>query len=243
MSSPPPLEFNHYYHIYNRGNNRENIFKEERNYRHFLKLYVKYIEPIADTFAYCLLPNHFHLLVRIKAEEEQAIRETFEVSETSKVLADETSKVLAGETSKVLEPQQQTLKVSGKPLGLHTFRVLKPSQQFSNLFNAYTKAVNNAYQRTGSLFEHPFGRIPVTSETYFVQLITYIHQNPQKHGLIDDFRDWPYSSYSALFSDKPTRVKREEVLTWFDGASNAARLHQQSVDEGLIAPLIIEDFD
>jgi hypothetical protein len=59
-----------YYHIFNRGNNGENIFIQERNYMHFLNLHFKYIEPIADTFAYCLLRNHFHLAVRIKSEEE-----------------------------------------------------------------------------------------------------------------------------------------------------------------------------
>jgi len=63
---PIPLQYGLYYHIYNRGNNRENIFLEERNYRYFLQLYLKYIEPIAWTFAYCLLRNHFHFLVRIK---------------------------------------------------------------------------------------------------------------------------------------------------------------------------------
>lgn len=62
------LEPNKYYHIYNRGNNGENIFLEERNYHYFLKLYAKYVEPVADTFAYCLLKNHFHLLIRIKTQ-------------------------------------------------------------------------------------------------------------------------------------------------------------------------------
>jgi len=55
-----------YYHIYNRGNNRENLFLEEKNYPYFLFLYEKHIEPVADTYAYCLMRNHFHLLVRIK---------------------------------------------------------------------------------------------------------------------------------------------------------------------------------
>jgi REP element-mobilizing transposase RayT len=70
MSNPIPLQHGKYYHIYNRGNNRENIFFEERNYRYFLQLYAKYIQPIADTYAYCLLYNHFHVLVRIKSIEE-----------------------------------------------------------------------------------------------------------------------------------------------------------------------------
>lgn len=54
------------YHIYNRGINSENLFKTVDNYPYFLKLYVKHIFPIADTYAYCLLKNHFHLVVRIK---------------------------------------------------------------------------------------------------------------------------------------------------------------------------------
>jgi putative transposase len=64
------LEPDHIYHIYNRGINGENIFKEERNYRYFLEKYAKYIEPIADTFAYCLLKNHFHIAIRTKSEAE-----------------------------------------------------------------------------------------------------------------------------------------------------------------------------
>ena len=66
MPQPVPLQYGKYYHIFTRGNNREDIFLEERNYRHFLQLYAKHIMPIADTYAYCLLRNHFHLLVRIK---------------------------------------------------------------------------------------------------------------------------------------------------------------------------------
>ena len=65
----------------------------------------------------------------------------------------------------------------------------KPSQHFSNLFNAYTKAINKAYGRTGSLFQDRFGRIQVTADAYFTNLIYYIHHNPQKHGLVDDFRE------------------------------------------------------
>ncbi len=70
MKTLTPLQPGGYYHIYNRGNNREDLFREERNYRYFLQLYVYHVYPIADTFAYCLMRNHFHLLVRIKTVEE-----------------------------------------------------------------------------------------------------------------------------------------------------------------------------
>ncbi len=52
------------YHLYNRGINSCNIFKEEDNYRYFLSLYEKYVDPIAETYAWVLMPNHFHFLVR-----------------------------------------------------------------------------------------------------------------------------------------------------------------------------------
>ena len=199
MPSPPALQFGCYYHIYTRGNNGETIFREARNYEYFMRLYARHIPPVADTYAYCLLKNHFHLLVRIKTEAEirnevmQTIQETFRVSKTLKV----------------------SLEVSARA----------PSQAFSNLLNAYTKAVNKAYRRSGSLFEHPFGRVEVTNQAYFARLVIYIHQNPQRHGLIADFRDWPYSSYNALCSTKPTQLQREQTLAWFGDRNHFVRAH------------------
>jgi len=58
-----------YYHIYNHANGFENIFNKERNDRFFLEKYQFYISPIADTLAYCLMPNHFHLVIRIRKRE------------------------------------------------------------------------------------------------------------------------------------------------------------------------------
>jgi len=72
MSAISPLRRGAAYHIYNRGNNHENLFVQERNYAYFLNLYVRHVEPIAETFAYCLMKNHFHLLVRIKNDSDEA---------------------------------------------------------------------------------------------------------------------------------------------------------------------------
>jgi hypothetical protein len=66
MPTPVALQPGQYYHIFNRGNNGETLFREQRNYPYFLSLYAKYIEPVAEIYAYCLLKNYFHLLVRIK---------------------------------------------------------------------------------------------------------------------------------------------------------------------------------
>ena len=77
----PNMEEDKYYHIFNRGNNRENIFKEQENYFYFLKQYEKYLSSVVDTYAYCLMPNHFHFLVRIKNQLPMTskVSKTFEV--------------------------------------------------------------------------------------------------------------------------------------------------------------------
>lgn len=65
MQKFEPVECGKYYHIYNCGINGTNLFLNDDNYRYFLTLYERYIDPIADTFAWCLMRNHFHLFVRI----------------------------------------------------------------------------------------------------------------------------------------------------------------------------------
>jgi REP element-mobilizing transposase RayT len=181
-----------FYHIYNRGNNRDNIFLQERNYAYFMKLWWKHISPIAETWAYCLLRNHFHATVFIRKKEDLTTN-------------------LAG-----LED-----------LPGFNNRLKEPSQYFSNFFNAYARGINIAFQRTGALFERPFKRIPVDSESYLMRLIVYVHQNPQKHKMEKDFRDWNYSSYHELTADVPTRLERDKITQLFGSREDIIRIHQE----------------
>ncbi len=70
MQTFEPLECGRVYHIYNRGINKEDIFREDLHYFKFLNLYQKYVEEIAQTYAWCLMGNHFHFLVKIRDEEQ-----------------------------------------------------------------------------------------------------------------------------------------------------------------------------
>ena len=70
MAKSQPLIHGRHYHVYNRGINGEILFREKRNYAYFLKLYAQYIEPIAETYAYCLMSNHFHFLLRIREGDQ-----------------------------------------------------------------------------------------------------------------------------------------------------------------------------
>ncbi len=68
---PRKVEFHtgHYYHLYNRGNNFQSVFFERENYLHFLRLLRQHLMGEAlDVIAYCLMPNHYHLLVNLKTD-------------------------------------------------------------------------------------------------------------------------------------------------------------------------------
>ncbi len=207
MKHPAPLEYDKYYHIYNRGINSENLFREPANYEHFLRLYDEYIAPVADTFAWVLMKNHFHILVRIHASEDIGFIKPKE------------------EKKHIIYPQKKKY---------------NPTQQFGNLFNAYAKVFNKRYHRTGSLFESPFKRLIVENEKYFKQLVYYIHNNPVHHGFCETMADYPWSSYLTIISVKPTKVKRDKVIGWFNSESEFCEYHKQKHDNNTIESLMIE---
>ncbi len=64
-----------FYHIYNRGNDKQPIFFQERNYDFFLQKVEKYILPQSDLIAWCLMPNHFHFWIRANAHSISLVKE------------------------------------------------------------------------------------------------------------------------------------------------------------------------
>ena len=181
------LEPDCFYHIFNRGNNKENLFNEDDNYRYFLNLIKIHLGGIADIYSYCLMKNHFHLALKIKSTEELNDKYSIE--------------------------------------NIH--------QPFSNLFNAYTKAFNKKYNREGSLFKVRFKRERITTEDYLRNVIVYIHLNPVKHKFKDDFKEYKFSSFSSIISEKPTLLFRKEVIELFNDKENFIFYHNEIFKKGM----------
>ncbi len=199
----PPLHPEKVYHIYNHANGNENLFRNPGNYTYFLQKYSEYIYPIAETYAYCLMPNHFHLMVKIRNEKD----------------------ILA-----FLKLRKPTLQ------GFETLEAFSDaiSKQFSHFFNGYTQAYNNMFERKGSLFIPRFKRKVVESETYFTQLIAYIHLNPVKHGFCKHILDWEYSSFHAYYLNKPSKLNREYLNEWFGDREALIKFHEGlQIDDNL----------
>ncbi|MCK5838386.1 MAG: transposase [Bacteroidales bacterium] len=64
-----PLLPDRYFHIFNRGINREMIFQDNDDYDLFLSKYSYFVSDFVNTYAFCLLSNHFHFLIKIKNNE------------------------------------------------------------------------------------------------------------------------------------------------------------------------------
>jgi len=159
------LEAGKTYHIYNQGNNGESLFKEATNYEYFLSKIEKYFLEFFDIYAYCLLDNHFHIVLKMMDD-------------------------IDGDNA---------------------------AQSISNCFNAYAKAFNKMYGRTGSLFRDRFRRKEIKEEPYLRNVIAYVSSNAVHHGFKESVIEWQWSSYHDMTDDQKAFIDKEFVIELFDG--------------------------
>ena len=211
-----PLEPEGFYHIYNHAVGNDLLFKSDRNYLFFLMKLQKYLNGYIMVYAYCLIPNHFHLLLKVKTEEEiLAFHNPTRVQNLNptRVQNLNPTRVQNLNPTRVQNPRR----VEKIPLIL--------SQRFSNMFNSYSQAYNKENNRKGSLFNNRFKRKVVEGDSYLIKLIQYIHCNPVNHGLVNTIDEWPYSSYLNILSKDETFLTRSKILELFDGIENFVSSH------------------
>ena len=203
------ITYGKYYHIFNRGTNKQNIFNDNDDYRHFFNLMSVFLEPIADIYAYAVLRNHFHIAIRIKKEYEIGYLNSKHAK----------SKDIY-EKWKIFYPKKD----EGK---LHDSDIKpKPDKMIQHFCSTYAKGFNTKYYRSGAVFEHPYNRILVDNIHYLKRLIIYIHNNPIKHGFCNHPSDYPWTSYLSLMSIKPSKLSRKQVLGYFDNKANFKSQHK-----------------
>jgi len=113
--------------------------------------------------------------------------------------------------------------------------------QFLRLFTAYAMDFNKRYNRAGNLFHRPFRRVSIAGENHFMKMIYYIHANPKKHGVMQDFQKYRWSSYEAHLSNQPTKLDRYAVLEWFCSKENFIAFHQVEQDVSKIESFLLEE--
>ena len=75
-----------FYHVYNRGNNRQPIFFDRENYLYFLRLMKRHLVANGiDVVAYCLMPNHYHFLVHLSQAQLSASMKSLSLAYTKAI--------------------------------------------------------------------------------------------------------------------------------------------------------------
>jgi len=179
------------YHLYNHANADKNLFRSDDNYVFFLKRYSDFLAGYFDTYAYCLMPNHFHFLIRVKP----------------------------------FQPIQNQDEDKNSMAVLEMAYRRKVTNAIKNWIISYTNSYNKMFGFTGNLFVQKIRRILVDDDEYFRNLVSYIHLNPVLHGFTEHAENWKYSSYSAYFSAKPTKIDKSTVLRYFDNLENFKYCH------------------
>ena len=153
-----------YFHLYNRGCNRDLIFFKDEHYHLLLgKIKDNYLRFNLRVIAYCLMPNHYHLMLGVPVDEPSEGR----------------LNNLSPEKNSFLRPSEGSIAIS---------------KFMQRIFNGYVQAVNFEMQRKGTLFESRYKSIYISKEEYLLQLVRYIHVNPVLAGLCVNPEDWEYSN-------------------------------------------------
>ncbi|MDM8520298.1 transposase [Anaerolineales bacterium HSG6] len=187
-----PLRAGNYYHLYNRGVNRQAIFFSRENKIFFLR-------------------KLWQFLVNGQKQSSQ----TSEVSKTSEVTSDKKpevletsgfSKVAGNQSSEVSKTSELSQQVTGTRIIAYVFmpnhyHLLVQPQHDSlshsmQLFGiSYTKSINKRHHRVGPLFQGKFQAKHIDTDAYLLHLSRYIHLNPVEAGLVSRPEDWQFSSY------------------------------------------------
>nr|WP_319398399.1 hypothetical protein [uncultured Carboxylicivirga sp.] len=87
-------------------------------------------------------------------------------------------------------------------------------------------AINNQEKFTGNLFDPKFKRLEIDKDEYLKYLIFYAHYNPEKHGVINDYRYYHFSSYNAYATFSKSEIARKRVMNLFGGIDEFMDYHQ-----------------
>lgn len=191
-----------YYHVFNRGNGKQNIFLDKDDYKFFLlrlrenlfpnsfnplktvfkglkekeierkeKTHTKYVRKLLpkdafDLIAYCLMPNHYHFLIKQNSDVSIA-------------------------------------------------------KLISKICTSHSKIFNKKYGNVGHVFQDKFRAVPVDSNEYLIWLSAYIHNNPKTAGLVKDLFDYQWSSYLDYIGNRQDNLcKKDIILSQFENIAD-----------------------
>lgn len=191
---------NGWFHVYNRTNNKELLFRNEDDCGLFLSRYQKYLSPFQITLSWSAMPTHFHFVVQLHSSES---------------IFEYVSQLYPG-----YRTCSENKFISGQ-ITLEQFM----EKTWMRLFTSYAMRFNATHKRKGNLFYRPFKRKKIENEFQLKRAIGYVNTNAQKHGIVDDFRKYPWSSWHEIIHEIPSLCNLQAVLDLFGGIQRFHDFH------------------
>lgn len=174
------FQSNTIYHIYNQGNNRQQVFFNDENYLFFLRKMRGLILPHTEFLASCLMPNHFHWLILVKESGCEWVEFRNNPDKPGNAA-----------------PRQRLNHQINTMLRSYTRAINNQEQRSGSLFRQHTQAKDGwidefveVAKRKNSMAGFRFG----VDNDYALQCFHYIHENPVAAGLRKNAVEWLYSS-------------------------------------------------
>ncbi len=205
-----PFYFDSHYHLVFKCHGDLLLFKTNENKHYFLRRFTFFLSQYIDCWAWCLLDNHAHMIIKVRSatDIEPAIN-------------------LLPEADRTISMKRWITEIDNEK----RFNELM-ERQFGRFMVSYTNSYNKFFKRAGGLFQSPFRRSLIKDEAHLQQAIIYVHANPQRHGLIKDFRFYSFSSYQDIVLGNPSFVNISGVIDFFGGRKKLIELHEDYMPQG-----------
>ena len=199
------FESSYIYHVYNQGNNRQEISFTRDNYLFFLKKINQFVLPYADILAWCLMPNHFHLMIRVNYVSLEV---------------DKSNSTNQSKSFNELHKPRTLNNSIAIMLRSYTRAINKERNKSGSLFRARTKAecVNCPKGITPSYIikDGITSYVQANHELQYPQVcFDYVHQNPVKAGLVKKATDWEFSSARDYANIRDGKLINKDVAEEF----------------------------
>ncbi|WP_430935426.1 transposase [Saccharicrinis sp. 156] len=210
------------YHVYNQGNNKQRIFYTRDNYLFFLSKLQRHLLPHCSILAWCLMPNHFHLMLRLKDAPSYSSDSKYSPGDYKH------------DVNPIYSPGDYKQDVHSHPVSKDEMSK-RVSKEMATILRSYTRAINNQENRTGSLFRERTKAVCITctdgvaKNWYMINGVTvikvetperqypqicyrYILNNPVAALLVTRAEDWEFSSARDVMGLREGTLIDREVI-------------------------------
>ncbi len=188
----------YFYHMYNHGVHDIDLFREKFDFQYYLEKFKLYFSPYFEVYAYCLMPNHYHFIVRVREEED-----------------------IRKEIANLIDSKAKTYFLKGEiPLD----KLIE--DQFRRMHSSYTLKMKRIYKNWGPLFLSKHKRVRIHFIEKILKQICYVHHNPIHHHFTNNYISWPYSSYHQLIHENNSLIETGKVFQLFGGKNDFIKSHE-----------------